>query len=219
MSEARPTIALRPLATPLPLGFLALSVATFAFSALQLGWVPESEGSTIALSVLVFTVPLQLVAAVIGFLSRDPVAATGMGLLAGTWAAASISTFRAPPGAASDGLGVMLVAAAAALLVPAVAGRAKGVAALVMLVSSVRFAVTGIAELTGAPAWLSGAGWVGIGLAAISLYAALAFELEGTEHHDVLPTARRGEAREAIDLDHRADTKELHSEPGAREQL
>lgn len=96
---------------------------------------------------------------------------------------------------------------------------AKGVAALVVLISSTRFAVTGVAELTGAPAWLAGAGWVGIGLAAISLYAALALELEGTEHHDVVPTARRGEAKQAIDLHDRADTNELHSEPGAREQL
>lgn len=218
-SEPRQTIALRPLATPLPVGFLALCVATFSFSALQLGWVPESQGSTIALSVLLFSAPLQLVASIMGFLGRDPVAATGMGLLAGTWAAASASTLTAPPGAASAGLGVILLAAAAALLVPAVAGHAKGVAALVMLLSSLRFAVTGVAELSGTSFWLTGAGWVGLALAALSLYAALAFELEGTEHHDVLPTGRRGEAKRAVDLDRHGDAEEVRSEPGAREQL
>src|SRR4051794_279519 len=69
--EAR--VVLRPIATPLPLGFLALGVATFSFAALQLQWIPSSEGHTIALAVLVLTVPLQLLAAVMGFLARDPV--------------------------------------------------------------------------------------------------------------------------------------------------
>jgi hypothetical protein len=71
-------IVLRPIATPLPLGFLALAVATTAFASVQLGWIPQSQGHTIALGVLALTVPMQLLAAVIGFLARDPVAATGM---------------------------------------------------------------------------------------------------------------------------------------------
>jgi hypothetical protein len=50
------------MANPLPLGSLTLSVATFGFGALQLGWVTPAEGSTIALAVLVLTVPLQLLA-------------------------------------------------------------------------------------------------------------------------------------------------------------
>ena len=65
-------VVLRPLASPLPLGFLALTVATLAFASLQLRWVPVAEGRSIALAVLVLTVPLQLLAAVMGFLARDP---------------------------------------------------------------------------------------------------------------------------------------------------
>jgi len=75
-------VVLRPLATPLPLGFLALVLATVAFSAVQLGWVPPTEGRIAGLTAVFATVPLQLLAAVIGFLARDPVAATGMGVLA-----------------------------------------------------------------------------------------------------------------------------------------
>ena len=75
--------------------------ATPCFSAVQLGWVARSEDSTVALGILVLTVPVQLIASVMGLLSRDPVAATGMGILAGTWAATTLATLTSPPGAAS----------------------------------------------------------------------------------------------------------------------
>jgi uncharacterized protein len=215
----QPRIMLRPLATPLPLGFLALFVATFAFSTVQLGWVAEGQGAIIALGVLIFTVPLQLVASVMGFLARDPVAATGMGILAGTWAAAALTTFRTPPGASTEGLGVILVAAACALLVPAVAGRAKGIAAAVMALSALRFAVTGVAEWSAVPVWLTAAGWVGIALAAVSLYAASAFELEGTQQKAVLPLGRTGKAERAMQGTRSLDPAELAREPGVRDQL
>lgn len=135
-------VVLRPVGTPLPLGFLALAVATTAFAAVQLGWVPLDQGRVAALAALLFTVPLQLVACVFGFLARDPVAGTGMGVLAGTWAVVGATTLTSPPGSSSPGLGVVLIAAAACLLVPAAAARGKLVAAAVMALSAVRFAVT-----------------------------------------------------------------------------
>jgi hypothetical protein len=86
MSGPATRVVLRPVATPLPLGFLALALATVVFSAVQLGWVPPDQGRIAGLTALAATVPLQLTAAVVGFLARDPVAATGMGVLTGTWA-------------------------------------------------------------------------------------------------------------------------------------
>ena len=41
-------VVLRPIATPLPLGFLALGVATLSFAVVQLGWIPSTEEHTIA---------------------------------------------------------------------------------------------------------------------------------------------------------------------------
>jgi succinate-acetate transporter protein len=216
-----PRVVLRPIATPLPLGFLGLFVATLSFSAVQLGWVAKAEGSTVALGILVLTVPVQLIASVMGFLARDPVAATGMGILAGTWAAITLATLTSPPGAASAGLGVILLGSAAAMLVPALAGHAKVVASTVMALSAARFAVTGIAELTGDKPWMTAAGWTGIALAALSFYAALAFELEGTAKRDVLPLLRRGKAAAAVDRSThpRQAAGDLAREPGVREQL
>jgi len=220
-AAVQPDVVLRPLATPLPLGFLALFAATLSFATMQLGWVPKDQGATIALGVLVLTVPAQLVASIMGFLARDPAAATGMGVLAGTWAAVSLATLTSPPGATSAALGVILFAAAAAMVVPAVAGHAKVVGSAVMALSAVRFAVTGVAQVSGAKGWLTAAGWTGIALAALAFYAALAFELEGTAGRAVLPLPRRGEAATAVDPE--ASAQEAHGDlahqPGVRQQL
>ena len=220
-AAVQPDVVLRPLATPLPLGFLALFAATLSFASLQLGWVPKDQGSTIALAILVLTVPAQLVASIMGFLARDPAAATGMGVLAGTWAAVSLATLTSPPGATSAALGVILFASAAAMLVPAVAAHAKLLGGAVMALSAIRFAVTAVAQVTGAKGWMSAAGWTGIALAALAFYAALALELEGTSGRAVLPVLRRGKAATAVDPS--ATAQEAHGDlahqPGVRQQL
>jgi succinate-acetate transporter protein len=199
-------VVLRPLATPLPLGFLALVLATTTFAALQLGWIPPEQGRVAAITAVAATVPLQLLASVVGFLARDPVAATGMGVLTGTWAVVGLTTYTSPPGSTSAGLGVLLVTAGLAMFVPAVSGLAKLVPAAVMGLAGVRFVVTGIYELQASPAWKSAAGWVGLALAVLALYAALALELEASHGRTILPLGRRGPVDVAV-------------EPGVRPQL
>jgi uncharacterized protein len=199
-------VVLRPLATPLPLGFLALALSTTVFAALQLGWIPQDQGRVAGLTALAATVPLQFLASVMGFLSRDPVAATGMGVLTGTWAVVALTTLTSPPGAISAGLGVLLVTAGIAMAVPAVSGLAKLVPAAVMALAGVRFVVTGIHHLQASPTWQTAAGWVGLALAVLALYAALALELEGSHGRTVLPLGRRAPAEDA-------------GEPGVRSQL
>jgi len=58
-------IVLRPLASPLPMGFLALFVASLLVCALQLRWVPVTQGHELALGVLAFAVPLQVIACLV----------------------------------------------------------------------------------------------------------------------------------------------------------
>lgn len=218
-TEGPGRVVLRPIGSPLPLGLLGLFVATLSFSSVQLGWIPPSQGSTVALAALGLTVPAQLVASVFGFLARDPVAGTGMGILAGTWATAGLATITSPPGATSPGLGIVLLCAGAAMLVPAAAGRQKAIAAAVMTLSALRFGVTGIAETNGSASWMTAAGWTGVLLAALSLYAALAFELEGTDRRAVLPLWRRGAALSAVNDDQPAQLNDVAHEPGVRKQL
>ena len=185
-------VVLRPLATPLPLGFLALALATVTFSAVQLGWVPPSEARIAGLTALVATVPLQLLASVMGFLARDPVAATGMGVLTGTWAVVGLTTLTSAPGVTSKELGVLLLCAGVAMFVPAVSAGSKLVPAAVMGLAGVRFLVTGGYQLSASAGWKAAAGWTGLALGLLALYAALALELEGSHRRTILPVGRRG---------------------------
>jgi uncharacterized protein len=206
-------VVLRPVATPLPLGFLALVLATTVFSAVQLGWIAPDQGRVAAITAVAATVPLQFAVAVMGFLARDPVAVTGMGLLAGTWAVVGLVTLTAVPGTVSPGLGVLLLTAGIGMLVPAAGAVSSKIApALVMALAGCRFAVTGVYQLDGSAAWKAAAGWTGLVLAVVALYTALSLQLEGGGERTVLPVGRRGAGR-------LPEAPELLREPGVRAQL
>jgi hypothetical protein len=140
---------LRPVGNPLPLGFLALAGGTLLVSGLQLDWLQPGEGQNVAIILIAFVFPLQLLASVLGYLARDVVAGTGMGLLAGTWLSMGLVTLTAPPGSTSDALGLFLLLAGAAMLVPAAASATgKLVPAALLATTAARFATTGIYQLT-----------------------------------------------------------------------
>ncbi len=61
-------IMLRPVGSPLPLGFTALGAASLVLTGLQLAWLPQDESHQVAIVVLAFAVPLELLASVFGFL-------------------------------------------------------------------------------------------------------------------------------------------------------
>ena len=70
-----------------------------------------------------------------------------------------------------------------------------------------RFACTGVFELTASSTWEDIAGVVGLVLLALGVYAALAIALEDARRATVLPTGRRGAGVGVTD------------EPGIRPQL
>ena len=163
---SRTRVTLRPIAGPLALGFFGLAAATFVMSGLQLGWVEPTEGKQVALCILAFTVPLQFTASLLGFLARDGVAATGMGLLSGIWAAIGLVTFTGKPGSTSDALGLFLLVAGVAMWAPASSALgSKLVPALVLSTAGLRFLVTGLYQLTSNEAWEDTAGVIGLLLA------------------------------------------------------
>jgi succinate-acetate transporter protein len=212
---------LRPIATPLSLGFLGLGGATLTLSALQLGWVPASEKASVGLVLLCFGAGMQLIATVYGFLSRDAVASTGMGVLTGTWLATGLVTFTSPAHRMTSGaLAFALFAAGTALAVPAVAAlESKGLAALVLAGASVRFFLTGAYELDGGAHWKSVAGWAGVALFGLAVVAALAFELEDTKRRRLALTMRRRRGAQALAEDLVAEVTGVQHEAGVREQL
>lgn len=220
LTASRARIVLRPIGSPLPLGFIALGAASVTLSGLQLGWVPVTDGRQAALVFVVFAAPLQAVSSVFGFLARDSVGGTGMGMLAGTWLATGAITVTSPAGSTSRALGLLLLFVSAALMVPTVAASlGKVLAAVVMAGAAVRFALTGIYELTHGIGWEHVSGWWGVALAVVALYAALAFEIEDTRRRTVLPVGRHGAGRQAFDGTIADDLKRVGHEAGVREQL
>jgi uncharacterized protein len=213
-------IVLRPIASPLPLGFLGLVVGSLLISALQLHWVPAAQRHELAIGVLAFTVPVQLIACLYGFLCRDVVASTGLGVLAGTWATLGVSLLTSPPGTTDPGLGIMLVAAAGALLVPATAAlTSKVVAALVLVLAAARFAISGGYELTGAAVWQYASGVCGIVVAGVAVYAALAAEVDSATRRSLLPMLRPPHGQRAVSGRLPEQVETLGREAGVREQL
>jgi uncharacterized protein len=217
---SRTLVTLRPIAGPLALGFFGLAGATLVMSGLQLGWVDAAEGRQVALCILAFTVPLQLTASIFGFLARDGVAATGMGLLSGIWAAVGLVTLVGEPGSTSDALGLFLLVAGIAMWAPASSATAsKLVPALVLFTAGLRFVLTGVYQLTAAEEWEDVAGAVGLFLGAFALYAAYAAEYEDVLKHSLLTLGRRGKGELAVKGTYSQQIAEVAHEPGVRQQL
>lgn len=225
MSTARDShdvarVFLRPIGSPLPLGFLALAAGAFALSGLQLSWIPTSQWNTIGLAILAFVVPLQALSCIFGYLARDSAAGTGMAVQGGGWLAIGLITYTGVPGKTSGALGLILIGAAAALLVPVVTSAlGKMLASLVMALTSLRFFLTAAYELSSASNWKVAAAITGLVLAAVALYAALAFELEDTRKSTVLPTLRRASGRKAITGSLADEISAVYREAGVRQRL
>jgi succinate-acetate transporter protein len=219
-SLAKSTVILRPIASPLPLGMLALAVGTFTIAGVQLSWIPAAQSPEAGLAVLTFVVPLQAVSFIFGFLARDAAASTGMALQAGGWFSIGLATYTGRPGQASPALGLVLVGAATVLLAPAAAAAlSKVLASVVMALTSVRFYLTGAYELSSATGWKDAAGIAGLVLAAVAAYAGLAFELEDSRRATLLPTLRRGPGRAALAGDLADEVSGIQHEAGVRRKL
>lgn len=213
-------VVLRPIGNPLPIGFLALAAATLLVSGLQLGWLKPSDGKSVALILVAFVFPLQLLSSIFGFLARDVVAGTGMGVLAGSWLSIALVMLTSPPGSTSDALGLFLLIAAVAMLVSATtAATAKLVPAAVLATTALRFATTGMYQLTASSSWKHTAGIVGLVLCALAVYAALAMALEDAARATRLPLGRRGSGRDAFAGGLAEQVQSIEHEAGVRQQL
>lgn len=214
-------IVLRPIATPISLGFLGLAGATFVVTGLQLGWISTAQKPYVGLILMTFTTMLQLVATVYGFLTRDSVAATGMGILTGTWFALGLVYYLSPdPHRTSGALGLLLFASGTALLVPVMGAlQSKVLAAAVLGVAALHFLLTGANEISPSSGWKAASGWLGLALFFLAVFAAMSFEMEDTKRKPLKVTLRRGKGTEALAGDLQDEVRLIHHEAGVRETL
>jgi hypothetical protein len=215
-------INVRPIGSPLALGFFAFAVGIFLFGAYDVGWVPLKETSQVGLILLAFVAPLEIVAGILAFLSRDTAAATGLTMLSAVWAVNGLALLTGTPGTTSVALGLFLLALAAVLpglAVPAFKG--KPLFGVLFAASVVRFALAGVYQLTGVTTLNTVGGCLSMIVALFALYGGIALLVEDVRQRTILPLGRRGEAREWLE-DERSLANQLSRvgrEAGVRHQL
>ncbi|KKZ75124.1 hypothetical protein VO63_04165 [Streptomyces showdoensis] len=210
-------INLRPIASPMPLGFFTVAIASVMTGSLQLGVFETAARDAVALCVLP-AFALQLLVGFLAFGARDVIAATLMAVFAGSWAAYALVLL----GGGSEGprvLGVFNLALLAFGALMTAVTRAKRALWLVLLVSLPRWAATGLAGLTGAE-WLTHlSGALGLLVALVAMYAAFALMLEDMRSEEVLPIGRSGPAHAAVEGDLAVQLRNVERQAGVRRTL
>ena len=213
-------VFVRPYGSVVPLGFLIFGLGMFLFAALDAGWVKPAETHTIGTMLLTFVAPIELVATVFAFLSRDTVAGVTLGLFSGSWLLSGVLTAEATPGVLSPAQGYFLFGfSVAILLLAAVASLGQPLIAIVLTISCARAVAFAVYEVGGGRRWETVSGWIALGIFCVAMYAGLAFLLEDVKGRTVLPLGRRGSSREAIDGGMAAQLEGLADEPGVRKHL
>jgi succinate-acetate transporter protein len=192
----------------------------FLYAALDAPWVKQTDAHAIGLMLVTFVGPLEGLSAIIAFLARDTLAGVALGLFAGSWFLTGFETLAAKPGVLSAAQGYFLVAfSIAVLLLSVVAWRGQPLIASLLTVATARGFLAAAYELGAGKAWNHVAGWIALAIFCIAMYGGLAFLLEDATGTAVLPLARRGSSREAIEGDMAAQLAGLGGEPGVRKHL
>jgi hypothetical protein len=88
-----------------------------------------------------------------------------------------------------------------------------------LAVSAARAICSAVYELGGGAVWNHVGGWIAVAIFGVAMYGALAFLLEDSKGHAVLPLGRRGASAEAIDADLGTQLAQIAHEPGVRKNL
>jgi succinate-acetate transporter protein len=213
-------VTLRPLGSPLPLGFFAFGTGTMLLTALELQWVPATQQHAMAVLMLTFVAPLELFAALMAFPARDAGAGTALGMFGGAWVAVGVSLLGAPPASHTATLATFMFTITVMIGAMAIATiSGKPVFALLLTLAAVRYLLTGLYEASGSIGFEHASGWVGLPIGLFSVYGGLALLLEDARQRIVLPIGRRGASRTSLEGELRDQFVGLEQEAGVRRQL
>jgi succinate-acetate transporter protein len=219
--DGRARILLRPLGTPLALGLAAILLGTTMLSGLQLGWLDgTADQRTVAFVAVAAAFPLELLAATLCFLARDPLAGTGLGAFSSVWAVAGLTLLTGPTGGTNDALGMFLLVCAVVLaLLLLSAGRARVIVGVAIVCGCVRLTLTGLYEIVAGSGLELAAGIAGLVLAAVCAYGIVALLSEDLPRASLLPVGRSGRAAASVAGSLDDQLHELENEAGVRRQL
>ncbi|MEV6261481.1 GPR1/FUN34/YaaH family transporter [Streptomyces sp. NPDC051784] len=210
-------INLRPIASPMPLGFFTVAIASVMTSCLQLDVFEATERQAVALCVLPAFF-LQLLVSFLAFGARDVIAATLMGTFASSWLAYALVLGTGSAGGTRV-LGVFNLTLLCFGALMAAVTRPKRALWFVIVASLPRWAATGLSGLTEAD-WLRyTSGGLGILVAIVAAYTAFALLLEDVRSEEVLPIGRSGPAHTAVEGDLSVQLRNLERQAGVRRTL
>jgi len=210
-------IVLRPIGSPMPLGFFTVAIDSVVISVLQWGILPAADTKAVALIVFPAFV-IQVIVGIFAFLGRDSIGATLMLSFATTWLIDAIVLYLNPPGAAAAlGIFFLVFAAFAALML--LSALPKRALAAVLAVVVPRFLVAGIAEITGSHPVAQAAAVLGFLLAAVALYTAFALLWEDSRGRELIPVGRQGPALRATTGKLADQLRDIERQPGVRRTL
>src|SRR3954447_24670129 len=97
---------LRPIGSALPLGFFSFGIGMLLLGCLAIGWIPADGQRDVGLLLVSFVFPLELLATIFSFLTRDSLGAAAPGLFPASVVRLGLGGLAAAPGAKSTALGI-----------------------------------------------------------------------------------------------------------------
>ncbi|HEY8076389.1 MAG TPA: GPR1/FUN34/YaaH family transporter, partial [Labilithrix sp.] len=179
-------IMVRPLGSPLPLGFFAFAVGSALQGAFDAGWIPPPEAHAVAIALLTFVGPLELLACIIAYLARDTAGATSLGFFGASWMVSGSWLSMMAPDARSATIAVFAIVAALALVLLAIASAAtKPMFSVVLVLATVRVTLLAAHHLGAGQAVNVAGAAVAFVASAMAFYAALALLFEDLKKRTV----------------------------------
>lgn len=219
MADIPVQIVLRPYASALPLAAFAFGVGNVMYGAYLLHWIPAAEASLLAVVLLAFVAPLELVPSIMAFITRDGGGATSYAIFGAVWLVEGVSLWLHAPEQNHTTAIFLLCLALCLLLLTIVTFKGKPLLGAILIVAAIRTIGAAAIARWDMPMVSKLTGWTGLLLAALAFYSAFAF-LEEDVTGELSPlTFRTGEAKAAMEGSLSEQTKLLESEAGVRKQL
>ena len=221
-------ITLTPYASALPLASVAFAIGNILFSAFLFHWIPATESLPLALVLLAFVAPLELFPSVMAFLSRDAGGATAFAIFGASWIVQGLQLLV--PGGnpqPSPTAAIFLCCLALSLaILAAITFPGKPLLGALLVVAVIRTSCAALLQFgvqTGAhsrhPFLPTATALIGLLLAALAFYAAVAFLSEDVSGRISPLTLRTGDAKAAMEGKLEDQISALSREAGVRKQL
>jgi hypothetical protein len=219
-AEDNVRIFVRPFASALPLGLFAFAIGMLLLGGTANGWLHSSDQHTVGLLLAAFVFPLEFICTIIAFLARDTFGATGLGLFSTSWLSFGLADLVGPPGAPSRAVGLLELGFGFVVVILAVAAvLGKPMLTLIMGLSALRVILAGVHEFGGPVGLWRAAGWLGVAIFVLAVYAGIALLLEDVLQKAVFPVFRVGASKHSVEGNLHEQLRGIGREAGVRHTL